>query len=161
MDRLTWSGSTSTTAGTSTASTSWTLGDHQDSVRDIVGGNASDRGRVVERRQDDSVGEDREAIDRSAACRSGRSDRQRADTPGRIVRRPREQAPGRAPAPGAKSPRMSVVSSRRSAARAGAGSPRRTLAGRLGLRRAPTPVGGVGRGMIPSPVARLNREAAP
>ena len=56
VDRLTWSGTSSTTAGTSTTSTSWTLGDHQDSVRDIVSGNASDRGKVVEHRQYDSFG---------------------------------------------------------------------------------------------------------
>ncbi len=56
MDRLAWSGSSSTTAGTSTTSTSWTLTDHQDSVRDIVSGNASDRGKLVEHRQYDSFG---------------------------------------------------------------------------------------------------------
>ena len=54
VDRLTWSGPV--TAPTSTTATYWTLGDHQDSVRDIVSGNASDRGKVVEHRQYDSFG---------------------------------------------------------------------------------------------------------
>ena len=54
MDRLKWSGTV--TAPTSQTATYWTLGDHQDSVRDIVSGNASDRGKVVEHRQYDSFG---------------------------------------------------------------------------------------------------------
>jgi RHS repeat-associated protein len=43
-------------AGTRTTSTFWTFTDHQDSVRDIVSGNAADRGKVVEHRQYDSFG---------------------------------------------------------------------------------------------------------
>jgi RHS repeat-associated protein len=37
-------------------STSWTLGDHQDSVRDILSGSGPTRGQVVEHRQYDSYG---------------------------------------------------------------------------------------------------------
>jgi RHS repeat-associated protein len=36
--------------------TFWTLGDHQDSVRDIVAGNGASRGQLVEHRQYDSFG---------------------------------------------------------------------------------------------------------
>jgi RHS repeat-associated protein len=36
--------------------TFWTLGDHQDSVRDIVAGNGANRGQLVEHRQYDSFG---------------------------------------------------------------------------------------------------------
>jgi RHS repeat-associated protein len=50
VDRITWSGATPTT------STFWTLTDHQDSVRDIVSGNAGSLGQVVEHRQYDSFG---------------------------------------------------------------------------------------------------------
>ena len=50
VDRITWNGTTPTT------STFWTFTDHQDSVRDIVSGNAADRGQVVEHRQYDSFG---------------------------------------------------------------------------------------------------------
>jgi hypothetical protein len=50
VDRVTWNGTTPTT------STFWTFTDHQDSVRDIVSGNAADRGQVVEHRQHDSFG---------------------------------------------------------------------------------------------------------
>jgi RHS repeat-associated protein len=50
VDRVTWNGTTPTT------STFWTFADHQDSVRDIVSGNAADRGQVVEHRQYDSFG---------------------------------------------------------------------------------------------------------
>ena len=39
-----------------TTSTFWTLGDRQGTVRDIVSGNAADRGKVVEHRQYDSYG---------------------------------------------------------------------------------------------------------
>ena len=42
--------------GTRMTSTFWTFTDHQDSVRDIVSGNAADRGKVVEHRQYDSYG---------------------------------------------------------------------------------------------------------
>jgi RHS repeat-associated protein len=42
--------------GTRMTSTFWTFSDHQDSVRDIVSGNAADRGKVVEHRQYDSYG---------------------------------------------------------------------------------------------------------
>jgi RHS repeat-associated protein len=50
VDKITWNGTTPTT------STYWTFTDHQDSVRDIVSGNAADRGQVVEHRQYDSFG---------------------------------------------------------------------------------------------------------
>jgi RHS repeat-associated protein len=50
VDQVSWSGTTPTT------STFWTFTDHQDSVRDIVSGNAADRGAVVEHRQYDSFG---------------------------------------------------------------------------------------------------------
>ena len=50
VDQITWNGTTPTT------STYWTFSDHQDSVRDIVSGNAADRGTVVEHRQYDSFG---------------------------------------------------------------------------------------------------------
>ncbi|MFN7812127.1 MAG: RHS repeat-associated core domain-containing protein, partial [Planctomycetia bacterium] len=50
VDLITWNGTTPTT------STFWTFTDHQDSVRDIVSGNAADRGQVVEHRQYDSFG---------------------------------------------------------------------------------------------------------
>jgi len=50
VDQITWNGSTPTT------STFWTFSDHQDSVREIVSGNAADRGAVVEHRQYDSFG---------------------------------------------------------------------------------------------------------
>ncbi|MFN7813650.1 MAG: RHS repeat-associated core domain-containing protein, partial [Planctomycetia bacterium] len=50
VDRITWNGTSPTT------STFWTFTDHQDSVRDIVSGNAADRGQVVEHRQYDSFG---------------------------------------------------------------------------------------------------------
>jgi RHS repeat-associated protein len=50
VDRVNWNGTTPTT------STFWTFTDHQDSVRDIVSGNAADRGQVVEHRQYDSFG---------------------------------------------------------------------------------------------------------
>jgi RHS repeat-associated protein len=48
--QISWNGTTPTT------STFWTFTDHQDSVRDIVSGNAADRGQVVEHRQYDSFG---------------------------------------------------------------------------------------------------------
>ncbi|MEI6657129.1 MAG: RHS repeat-associated core domain-containing protein [Planctomycetota bacterium] len=54
VDKITWSGPI--TARTPTTSTFWTFTDHQDSVRDIVSGNAADRGKVVEHRQYDSFG---------------------------------------------------------------------------------------------------------
>ena len=50
VDRITWNGTTPTT------STFWTFSDHQDSVRDIVSGNAGSLGQVVEHRQYDSFG---------------------------------------------------------------------------------------------------------
>ncbi len=50
VDKITWNGSTPTT------STFWTFTDHQDTVRDVVSGNATDRGQVVEHRQYDSFG---------------------------------------------------------------------------------------------------------
>ncbi len=50
VEQITWSGTTPTT------SSFWTFTDHQDSVRDIVSGNAADRGAVVEHRQYDSFG---------------------------------------------------------------------------------------------------------
>lgn len=50
VDKITWNGTTPTT------STFWTFTDHQDTVRDIVSGNATDRGQVVEHRQYDSFG---------------------------------------------------------------------------------------------------------
>jgi RHS repeat-associated protein len=50
VDKIAWNGTTPTT------STFWTFTDHQDSVRDIVSGNAADRGTVVEHRQYDSFG---------------------------------------------------------------------------------------------------------
>ena len=50
VDQIAWN------TGTPTTSTFWTFTDHQDSVRDIVSGNAADRGAVVEHRQYDSFG---------------------------------------------------------------------------------------------------------
>jgi RHS repeat-associated protein len=50
VDQISWNGTTPTT------STYWTFTDHQDSVREIVSGNAADRGKVVEHRQYDSFG---------------------------------------------------------------------------------------------------------
>ncbi|MCE9631139.1 MAG: hypothetical protein K8S94_10565, partial [Planctomycetia bacterium] len=50
VEQITWGGTTPTT------SSYWTFTDHQDSVRDIVSGNAADRGAVVEHRQYDSFG---------------------------------------------------------------------------------------------------------
>jgi RHS repeat-associated protein len=50
VDQISWNGTTPTT------STFWTFTDHQDSVREIVSGNAADRGKVVEHRQYDSFG---------------------------------------------------------------------------------------------------------
>jgi len=50
VDQIAWNGTTPTT------STFWTFSDHQDSVREIVSGNAADRGKVVEHRQYDSFG---------------------------------------------------------------------------------------------------------
>jgi RHS repeat-associated protein len=50
VDRVNWNGTTPTT------STFWTFTDHQDSVRDIVSGNAGSLGQVVEHRQYDSFG---------------------------------------------------------------------------------------------------------
>ena len=50
VDKITWNGTTPTT------STFWTFTDHQDTVRDIVSGNATDRGQVIEHRQYDSFG---------------------------------------------------------------------------------------------------------
>jgi len=50
VDKITWTGTTPST------STFWTLADHQGTIRDIVSGNAADRGKVVEHRQYDSFG---------------------------------------------------------------------------------------------------------
>ncbi|MEY3203697.1 MAG: hypothetical protein RLZZ21_28, partial [Planctomycetota bacterium] len=50
VDQVAWN------TGTPVTSTFWTFTDHQDSVRDIVSGNAADRGAVVEHRQYDSFG---------------------------------------------------------------------------------------------------------
>jgi hypothetical protein len=50
VDKITWNGTTPTT------STFWTFADHQGTIRDIVSGNAADRGKVVEHRQYDSFG---------------------------------------------------------------------------------------------------------
>jgi RHS repeat-associated protein len=50
VDKITWTGSTPTT------STFWTFADHQGTIRDIVSGNAANRGQVVEHRQYDSFG---------------------------------------------------------------------------------------------------------
>jgi len=50
VDKITWNGTTPTT------STYWTFADHQGTIRDIVSGNAADRGNVVEHRQYDSFG---------------------------------------------------------------------------------------------------------
>ena len=50
VDKINWNGTTPTT------STFWTFADHQGTIRDIVSGNAADRGKVVEHRQYDSFG---------------------------------------------------------------------------------------------------------
>jgi len=50
VDKISWNGTTPTT------STFWTFADHQGTIRDIVSGNAADRGKVVEHRQYDSFG---------------------------------------------------------------------------------------------------------
>jgi RHS repeat-associated protein len=50
VDKITWNGSTPTT------STFWTFADHQGTIRDIVSGNAADRGKLVEHRLYDSFG---------------------------------------------------------------------------------------------------------
>jgi RHS repeat-associated protein len=50
VDQIAWN------TGTPTTSTFWTFTDHQDSVRDIVSGNAGTLGQVVEHRQYDSFG---------------------------------------------------------------------------------------------------------
>jgi RHS repeat-associated protein len=50
VDKFTWSGSTPT------GTTFWLFGDHQDSVRDIVSGNAGSLGQIVEHRQFNSFG---------------------------------------------------------------------------------------------------------
>ena len=50
VDKIIWTGTTPTT------STFWTFADHQGTIRDIVSGNAADRGKVVEHRQYDSFG---------------------------------------------------------------------------------------------------------
>ena len=62
VDQVAWNGSTPST------STFWTLGDHQDSVRDIVSGNAVNRGQVVEHRQYDSFGK---IVKRVAGAQAG------------------------------------------------------------------------------------------
>jgi RHS repeat-associated protein len=62
VDRVTWNGTTPTT------STFWTFSDHQDSVREIVSGNAADRGKVVEHRQYDSFGK---VVKRVAGAQAG------------------------------------------------------------------------------------------
>jgi hypothetical protein len=50
VDKITWTGTTPST------STFWTFADHQGTIRDIVSGNAADRGKVIEHRQYDSFG---------------------------------------------------------------------------------------------------------
>jgi RHS repeat-associated protein len=50
VDQVAWN------TGTPVTSTFWTFTDHQDSVRDIVSGNAGSLGQVVEHRQYDSFG---------------------------------------------------------------------------------------------------------
>lgn len=50
VDKVTWNGTTPATTS------SWTFTDHQDSVRDIVSGNAGSLGQAVEHRQYDSFG---------------------------------------------------------------------------------------------------------
>ena len=49
-------GAATATTSAPTTSMFWTFADHQGTIRDIVSGNAADRGKVVEHRQYDSFG---------------------------------------------------------------------------------------------------------